>query len=107
MKKCAQCGTEVPASGWERIPEFDHDFMGIPVVLVHSVYRVTCSECGHSITAIPDQAGLNAAVALKRVLSPIKLNGAEFRFLRKTLGMKASELGRKLEIRAETISRWE
>lgn len=51
--------------------------------------------------------GLIAAVAIARVAAAQELSGNEIRFLRKALGWSSRELAAKLEVRDETVSRWE
>ena len=58
-------------------------------------------------TVIPDLEGLRAAMAVKRVNDPLKLNGTEIRFLRKALGYTGKELAEKMQVSAESVSRWE
>lgn len=47
------------------------------------------------------------AVALVRALHPLQLSGAEIRFMRKVLGMKAKDFAAAIPIRPETFSRIE
>ena len=51
--------------------------------------------------------GLRAAMAVTRVNDPLKLNGREIRFLRKALGYTGKELAEKMQVTAESVSRWE
>lgn len=87
------------------IPTYTDKLMRVRVLLIHSAL-----EAGHNGAAgviVPDLQGLEAAVAVARATVPDKLSGQEIRFLRKTVGMKAAELARFLDVTAETISRWE
>lgn len=120
---CALCGGAVRR---RLVHEYEDELLGLPgVVLVDSVEVGTCAKCGEEFTSIPNLAGLIATAALARVKVPVKLNPAEVRFIRKALAvsrsepgpdrdarasrgsMKAAELADLLEVRPETISRWE
>jgi transcriptional regulator with XRE-family HTH domain len=56
---------------------------------------------------VPDPEGLEAAVAMTRIIRASKLSGTEFRSLRRACDLRAIELAEYLEVRPETISRWE
>ena len=105
MIKCQVCG----ADGARVIPLEYHveDFSGVRVGIVDCVEKTVCDACGEEVITIPDVNGLIAAAAVVRAMSPVKLNGAEVRFLRKAIGMGAKQLASKLGVRAETVSRWE
>jgi DNA-binding transcriptional regulator YiaG len=87
------------------IPEFVDEQMGIPVVLVDSVYEGHSGDSSGVI--IPDLAGLEAAIAVARVMDDFRLNGKELKFLRKAIGLKAVDLAKFLDVAPETLSRWE
>jgi len=86
-------------------PEFVDEQMGLPVVLLESVYEAQSGEVSGII--VPDLPGLEAAMAMARIMDDFKLNGREIRFLRRALGLKANELASFLDVAAETLSRWE
>ena len=46
-------------------------------------------------------------MAITRSNDPLKLNGRDIRFLRKALGYSGKELAGRMEVTAETVSRWE
>lgn len=56
---------------------------------------------------VPDDVtkAAEAAIAAKVAEGPI--SGAAFAFLRRSLGLTAAQLGERLDVRPETISRWE
>ena len=87
------------------LAEFRDEGMGIPVILLNSVSRVTHKE--QSGNVIPDITGLEAAMAVARVMIDRKLNGKEIKFLRRSLGTKAKDLAAFLDVSPETLSRWE
>lgn len=94
------------ARGREAIPEFFDDQMGIPVVLLDSVFAAD-SGSGAQGVIIPDLTGLEAAIAVARITDSFKLNGGDIKFLRKAIGLKAVDLAGFLEVTPETLSRWE
>ncbi len=76
------------------------------VVRVTGVSAMRCSGCGESFLSGPDLGRaelLAGAEALARGLR----DGGTFKFIRKALGLRASELGDVLDVSPETISRWE
>jgi len=105
MNICGKC--EAPVSTWQRLSRHEHVIGGARVELMDSALEVSCEKCGERAVIIPNLLGLIAAVAIDRAQTPIKLNGREIRFLRKTLEMAAKDLADMLEVSAETVSRWE
>lgn len=106
--RCSQCG----AQDFEEIllPEYETEAPGIRVVLKDAVMRYTCKKCGFAKTRLPRvSTGLSEALAMIRVLIPVKLTADEMRFLRKVVGMTQEEFGEKIIPGANpsTISRWE
>lgn len=106
MTKCTCCGmanaeTKVLAS-------FDASgLLGtpFPVYVEDAVKEKTCAKCGEvlgHIIPIPDN--LVAVAAVLRATNPIKLNGDEIRFLRKSVGLKAKEISKRMEISPEQYS---
>jgi DNA-binding transcriptional regulator YiaG len=89
----------------EVIPEFLDENMGIPVMLIDAAYKVKDGDATGVV--VPDVAGLEAAMAVARVMDDFKLSGKDFKFLRKAIGMKANGLAEFLGIQPETLSRWE
>jgi len=105
--RCEKCGGALVT---RTLPEYRNDvLMGLPgVVILNAVEEVRCQKCGHvAATGFSNLEGLLAAVAVARVTAPQKLSGRDVRFLRKALGWLSRELASKLEVRDETVSRWE
>jgi transcriptional regulator with XRE-family HTH domain len=106
-RACEQCGGRVRH---RVIPEFRDDALfGLPgVVLVNAVTETVCARCRQvaGIT-IPNPAGAIAAAGIARAMHPVKLTGAEFRAVRRAAGRTAKDLAEVLDVRAETVSRWE
>jgi transcriptional regulator with XRE-family HTH domain len=104
--KCGSCRIHT-----ETLAEYQGDgLVGLAnVVVLNAAQRYVCEECGEDNgVSVPDVEGLEAAVAVTRVMIPVRLTSKEIRFLRTALGMKAKELRERLEVGSEeTISRWE
>lgn len=106
-EKCEKCAGALVT---RTVPEYRNDaLMGIPgVAILNAVEEVRCKRCGFvAATGFFNLEGLIAAVAVARVMAPQKLSGRDVRFLRKALGWSSKELAAKLEVRGETVSRWE
>jgi DNA-binding transcriptional regulator YiaG len=106
MNRHEECGGKLLT---RTLRMYRDDLLGIPnVVLIDSVEEHRCKRCGKvdSIT-IPNLPDLLAAVAVARVKLPTKLTNTEIRFLRKVLGWPAKKLAERLDVREETVSRWE
>jgi DNA-binding transcriptional regulator YiaG len=106
---CIKCGGDRIRT--ETLPQYQDDgLVGLAnVVVLNAAQRHICETCGEDNgISVPDVQGLEAAVAVARVMIPIRLTAKEIRFLRTALGMKAKELRERLEVGSEeTISRWE
>ncbi|MFZ0889502.1 MAG: helix-turn-helix domain-containing protein [Candidatus Binataceae bacterium] len=104
---CGKCGGALVT---RTVPEYRNDaLMGIPgIVILNTVEEMRCRKCGHvAATGFSNLEGLIATVAVARVAAARKLNARDVRFLRKALGWSSKELAAKLEVRDETVSRWE
>ena len=107
MTLCSECGRTI--SHERLLPRYEPPRLGLAgVVLLNAVLeeRCDCCESVESVT-IPNLQGMIAAASVCRILDPTKLRGSEIRFLRKALEKTGSELGEILNIRKETVSRWE
>ncbi|MEX2632128.1 MAG: helix-turn-helix domain-containing protein [Tistlia sp.] len=89
------------------LPSYTEDLLGMPVVLRNAAIQETDPDTGEETIEIPDMEGLVAAMAMARCLLPLRLSGAEVRFLRKALELTQKEFSDHLEVSAETVSRWE
>ncbi|OJY72337.1 MAG: hypothetical protein BGP12_12435 [Rhodospirillales bacterium 70-18] len=94
---------------FNRIARYEEHGFGLPypVVILNAVEEELDEKGARVGVRIPNIEGLAAAVALGRCFDPYELGGAEVRFLRRTLGYTQKELAGHLEIRPETLSRWE
>ena len=79
---------------------------GLSNVYLIGIKYFTC-ECGRVIAEIPAIKPLMRLIARDLIGSPVSLAGDEIRFLRKRLGMKATQFAKILGVEAETISRFE
>jgi DNA-binding transcriptional regulator YiaG len=107
LEKCERCAGKLAT---RIVPKYRNDLlMGIDgVVILNAVEELRCTKCGHlAATGFSNLEGLIAAVAVARVVAPQKLRGRDVRFLRKALGWPSRELAAMLEVRDETVSRWE
>lgn len=105
MVTCIACGA--PDATVELLPSYDDDGFGIPITIKNAVLRHRCEACGMDGIEIPDSAGLEAAIAVARILLPVALSGPDIRFLRKACGMTGKEFAESLSIDNATLSRWE
>jgi putative zinc finger/helix-turn-helix YgiT family protein len=105
MRKCQVCGSNNATR--ETVPYHIEELLGMRVGVIESVQKDICTKCGEEVITIPDVNGLIAAVAVTRVMLPLKLNGTEIKFLRKAIGLSGKNLAELLGVRPETVSRWE
>jgi hypothetical protein len=93
------------------VPVYDaSELLGLPHVYVRqAVQESRCEKCGEVTSIeIPNLEGLVAAVAVARVLHPLKLLGKDIRYLREALEMTGQELGEKVvKVLPFQISKWE
>lgn len=87
----------------------DHDLgLPYPVIVRDAAVAEIDDETGETVAvSIPHLDDYFAAVALTRALHPLQLSGAEMRFMRKVLGMKAKDFAACIPIAPETYSRYE
>jgi DNA-binding transcriptional regulator YiaG len=105
IRTCNGCGKGVMEE--MILPEHTEDLGGIVVELIDAVRVYRCNECSERETEIPDLAGLTRAAAMSRALHPVLLSGREVKFLRRALDMTQQEFADAMDIRSETVSRWE
>lgn len=82
------------------------DIIGLNVILLNCV-KEYCDDEGDKCISIPDMRSLSYTAAMTRCLINIPFNGKEIRNIRKIVGWSVKDMEKKLEIKAETISRWE
>lgn len=105
MNACSACGS--PNFRRERVLEHEDIVLGYPVMLHCGADRISCGDCLHETVLIRDLPGLMATVAASRIMMGEKLSGREMQLIRKAANLKAVDLAKRLDVSAETISRWE
>lgn len=91
------------------LPEYVAEHLNSPfkVVLKNSVRLISDDRGNTKKIIIPNPRGLLKQVAITRLLYPRKLSGADIKFIRKSLKIKAIELAEMLGITPEHLSRCE
>lgn len=92
------------------LERYEENLMGLPypIVLLDAAEEVVDPRSGAPLgVAIPDSEELAAAVALALCFMPVRLIGAEVRFIRRVLDMLGQELAAAVEMDPATLSRWE
>jgi putative zinc finger/helix-turn-helix YgiT family protein len=104
MTRCPECGGTV-----ERQPRQRYRYVesGLTTVFLQGVTVYRCRSCRRRFPEIPNMEGLHAKIAEALVRKPALLSGAEFRFLRKQMRMRAKELAATVGVSPVTMSRWE
>jgi DNA-binding XRE family transcriptional regulator len=77
------------------------------VVLDDSTTAPTCQACGRSFIDLAAKQALELRAAQAVLQQVLHVPGVVLRGVRKALGLKQSELAELLDVRAETISRYE
>jgi len=108
-----QCGMEIKCdtcSGLTKVRDgqtYHYKECGLDNVYLENVELRECEACGTATPRIRRILDLHATIARAVALKPGPLSGAEIRFLRKQLGLKAREWAVLLRIDQATLSRWE
>jgi DNA-binding transcriptional regulator YiaG len=92
------------------LDRYEERLMGLPypVVLLDAAEEITHPKSGEVLgIAIPDAEELAASVALALCFMPVRLTGAEVRFVRRVMDMAGQELAAAVEMDPATLSRWE
>ncbi|MEZ5870758.1 MAG: helix-turn-helix domain-containing protein [Nitratireductor sp.] len=106
MSKCEKGGLQS-----RTVAEFDASaILGTPfsVVLHNAVKEKMCPKTGIVLGhVLPMPEKLISVAAILRTCEPIKLNGSEIKFLRKSMDLKAKDLADRLCVSPEQYSRYE
>jgi putative zinc finger/helix-turn-helix YgiT family protein len=102
--KCNICGGSTEVRARQR---YHYKECGLDNVYLENIELRVCKACGVEMPRIRRVLDLHATIARAVALKPSLLNGAEIRFLRKHLGLKAREWAALLRIDHTTLSRWE
>ena len=108
-----QCGMEIKCDtcgGLTEVREgqtYQYKECGLDNVYFENIELRVCEACGAATPRIRRILDLHTTIARAVALKPGPLSGAEIRFLRKHLGLKAREWAALLRIDQATLSRWE
>lgn len=102
--KCDVCEAEMIVKQAEL---FHYVESGLPNVYLSGIEVEECPNGHGESPSIPRLPELHELIAEAVCLKPSLLTGAEARFLRKELGMKAKDWAAYLHVDAATLSRWE
>ncbi len=101
---CPFCGAPL----LKRIGEHHYKESGLPYVLLQNVTISECPECGEGGgVEIPNIIGLHKLLVNAIIRKPSRLASFEIRFLRKSLGWSSKDFAKKMNVKPETVSRWE
>lgn len=101
--KCPACGKEMKS----KVRDYEYVESGLKNVVLKAIRVHECKACGEFLPEIPNVKQVHKWIAEYLVRKHSPLTGQEFRFLRKQMGMSASELAGFLGVTPVTISRWE
>lgn len=101
--KCPTCGKEMRS----RIRDYEYVESGLKDVVLKNITVHECRGCGELLPEISNVKQIHKWIAEYLVKKQSPLTGQEFRFLRKQMGINASELAGFLGVTPVTISRWE
>lgn len=90
----------------ERITHRYHE-SGLDNVTLRGVAHARCPKCGEEYFEFGNINQLHDLISEALVLKKGALKPAEFRFLRKHMGLSGAEFARRLQITHETVSRYE
>ncbi|MFL6215825.1 MAG: type II TA system antitoxin MqsA family protein [Blastocatellia bacterium] len=102
--KCDICGGSTEVRDGQT---YHYTECGLDNVYLENIELRVCASCGTATPRIRRLLDLHATIARAVALKPGPLNGAEVRFLRKHLSLKAREWATLLRIDQATLSRWE
>ncbi|CAK0770778.1 HTH cro/C1-type domain-containing protein [uncultured Gammaproteobacteria bacterium] len=105
MEPCLVCGASAMTT--TLVPAYEDASFGIPITIHNGVFRHNCAKCGFDGVEIPDGEGLEAVIAVARLMVPVILSGSEIRFLRKACHMTGKEFAEAVGVDNATVSRWE
>ncbi len=102
--KCPECN-----EAEMKVTHRDHVYVesGLPNVVLLGLEFRTCPNCGEEERVLPRLAQLHRLIAERVAEKEARLTGAEIRFLRKHLGWSGEDFAGVLDVRPETVSRWE
>lgn len=84
-----------------------YDMGGLHHVVLHGVTVARCKSCAEEEITIPRIGQLHRALANFLVHQPRLFSSEEIRFLRKHIGLSATDFAQRMGVTRETVSRWE
>lgn len=102
MKKCPVCKAVAAKRGVTKLDQL----VGDEKLTVTGVPALICGACGEVVISGRDLEVVELTVAAA-LAERGRSDGEAVRFMRKALGLRASDLGDLVGYRAEEISRWE
>jgi putative zinc finger/helix-turn-helix YgiT family protein len=103
-KTCYECGGNLKVV---KDQAYKYTECGLENVFLYGVNQYVCEKCHETSVTIPMIEQLHLVIGRGICCQKELLNGAEIRFLRKELHMKAKALAGVMGVAAETLSRWE
>lgn len=101
--KCPNCGKEMRS----KVRDYEYVESGLENVVLKNITVHECGRCGEVLPEIVKAKQVHKWIAEYLVRKQSPLTGAEFRFLRQQMGMRAAELAAFLGVTPVTVSRWE
>lgn len=95
--RCPTCKNEALAP-WEQIEET----FGVKAMM----RGLKCDDCGEFLVRGNDLVRYERDIALRVLVRGVR-TGAEFKFVRKAAGLRATDLATLLGVDPKTVSRWE
>lgn len=102
--RCQECGAALRVRKNRR---YVYRESGLSSVVLTGISILSCPACHNEFPEIPNVLGLHHTIGSHLARKPSPLTGAEFRFLRKEIGLKAKALARHLGTTDVNLSRWE
>ncbi len=89
----------------EAVP-YEYKECGLDGIFLHNGYHVIEHD-GECFVSVEDTEGLHRSIGEFLVIQKKELTSKEIRFLRKTMDLTQSELGRWMGKDSQTVARWE
>lgn len=101
--KCLECGEKLEKTKGN----YQYKESGLNNIILVDIPIYRCVSCKETEVEIPGTKELHIFIAFMLLFKPTHLNGAEARFLRKSMGYTEEDLANSLGIKRVTVSRWE
>lgn len=102
--RCLECGGKTRA---RRRQAYKYIESGLSNVVLNGVTVHTCENCRTQYPELPAIQKLHNAIARAILTQETGLRGEEVRFLRKQMGIKATDFAEMLGVTKVAVSRWE